>query len=353
MASLQFADAAANGYLYAIDFYIHLVLLYFTRNAVATSQGGMKLKKQLAVFLSLLFLFGCISGSADADWACAQCGRSNDSGFNFCPACGSAPPMIKTCGSCNYVPDDSQQDFLFCPQCGAKLALFTVQSHPAKADIKVGNIICFGRYEQDNDLANGKEPIEWIVLDCDEKSGQALLLSKYCLEKQAFHHEYPYPTWEKSDMRKWLNGNFLKAAFTTDERNAIAVSIVSTPGYFGFTPSIDSKKHSREDTFIDGGPDTEDLLFLLSIEEVTSYIKRDEDKLAYPTPYFSSVCTWILQGKPCSWTLRSPADGGSSHTISAVAPDGSFFVDFVDGFYGSLAVRPALRLNVQRYEALD
>ena len=44
-------------------------------------------------------------------------------------------------------------------------------------DISVGDIITFGHYEQDNNLDNGAEPIEWIVLDVQD--GKALLLSKY------------------------------------------------------------------------------------------------------------------------------------------------------------------------------
>ena len=47
----------------------------------------------------------------------------------------------------------------------------------------VGNIVAFGRYEQDNDLTNGPEPIEWIVLDVvDGEKTKALLLSKYGLD---------------------------------------------------------------------------------------------------------------------------------------------------------------------------
>ena len=33
--------------------------------------------------------------------------------------------------------------------------------------------IIFGHYEQDNDTSNGKEVIEWIVLEYDEASGKS------------------------------------------------------------------------------------------------------------------------------------------------------------------------------------
>ena len=44
---------------------------------------------------------------------------------------------------------------------------------------QAGDHVFFGQYEQDNDLKNGPEPIEWLVLEDDGES--ILLLSRYCL----------------------------------------------------------------------------------------------------------------------------------------------------------------------------
>ena len=44
----------------------------------------------------------------------------------------------------------------------------------------VGSVVTFGRYEQDNDLSNGPEPIEWTVLDV--RDGKSLLISRFGLE---------------------------------------------------------------------------------------------------------------------------------------------------------------------------
>ena len=41
--------------------------------------------------------------------------------------------------------------------------------------IAAGDTVVFGRYEQDNNMENGPEPIEWIVLNVDD--GKALLLT--------------------------------------------------------------------------------------------------------------------------------------------------------------------------------
>ena len=58
----------------------------------------------------------------------------------------------------------------------------------AKAEVKqiksakIGDYVKFGSYEQDNDESNGKEPIEWRVLD--SKDGRKLLISRYALDSQ-------------------------------------------------------------------------------------------------------------------------------------------------------------------------
>ena len=48
------------------------------------------------------------------------------------------------------------------------------------AGLQVGDMIEFGSYEQDNNEANGTEPIEWRVLDVSD--GNPLLISVYGLD---------------------------------------------------------------------------------------------------------------------------------------------------------------------------
>lgn len=51
---------------------------------------------------------------------------------------------------------------------------------------KLGSIVTFGQYEQDNDPENGPEPIEWFVVNLDKGNHRVLLLSRYVLDA------YPY-----------------------------------------------------------------------------------------------------------------------------------------------------------------
>lgn len=77
--------------------------------------------------------------------------------------------------------------------------------------------IIFGVYEQDGDLTNGPEPIEWEVLGTD--SNGTLLVSRYILDCQPYNTEYVDVTWETCSLRAWLNDDFLNTAFTPFEQS--------------------------------------------------------------------------------------------------------------------------------------
>jgi hypothetical protein len=72
---------------------------------------------------------------------------------------------------------------------------------------KVGDYVFFGAYEQDNNAFNGKEDVEWLVLDI--KNEKALVISKYVLHCKQYHKSYSNITWENSSIRTWLNSYFL------------------------------------------------------------------------------------------------------------------------------------------------
>ena len=61
----------------------------------------------------------------------------------------------------------------------ANLALMNDQ-HIDFSLISKGDYFTFGAYEQDNNLANGPEPIEWIVLAKEEK--KILIISRYGID---------------------------------------------------------------------------------------------------------------------------------------------------------------------------
>lgn len=130
---------------------------------------------------------------------------------------------------------------------------------------KVGDTIVFGKYEQDGVRANGKEPIEWIVLKEDDDN--ILVLSRYVIDKKPFNETDKKTGWEQSSLRKWLNGEFIKAAFTDKEAERIVATQIDNPGSTAFFKEFNSTSG------IAAGRKTKDSIFLLSYEEVLEFYK--------------------------------------------------------------------------------
>ncbi len=224
---------------------------------------------------------------------------------------------------------------------------------------KKGDIITFGAYEEDNDLTNGKEPIEWLVLEVDKSTNRVLLLSRYGLDARRFDAS-TYQGWDKSEIRSWLNSTFLNAAFTAEEQKAIATTTVKTGNNDEWVAF--AKKYGWSYDNLNGGADTQDKVFLLSLEEAMAYSGystldnftfNGTDKMkAVPTKYAvaqgayqydNSDSNRMLNGTGCCWWwLRSP--GSYSSYASYVYYDGSLDFNYVN--YASGSVRPAFWLNL-------
>ena len=197
-----------------------------------------------------------------------------------------------------------------------------------------GKYITFGAYEQDNDTSNGKEPIEWLVLE--KRGNKALVVSKYALDCKPYNTEYTDVTWETCTLRKWLNNDFLNAAFSETEQGQIISSTVTAdqnPSY-GTSP----------------GNDTTDRVFLLSIPEANKYFKTDSERICGVTEYAVAQGAYTANsysagGKvACWWWLRSPSD--YSNRAVRVRYDGSVLNR---GYYvtdGNSAVRPAMWIDL-------
>lgn len=119
---------------------------------------------------------------------------------------------------------------------------------------KVGDIIIFGSYEQNNNKKDGKEPIEWIVLSNDGDS--LYVLSKYALDCVSYLNDYYGTTWETSYIRSWLKYTFYPSAFEATEKERILdTSLING----------DNKLYGT-----DGGNDTVDKVFLPSLSDMTN-----------------------------------------------------------------------------------
>ena len=199
---------------------------------------------------------------------------------------------------------------------------------------KVGDIVYFGAYEQDNNTSNGKELIEWLVLA--KEKNRILVISDKALDFQTYNSSITSVTWETCTLRKWLNTDFVNDAFSDGEKAMIP------------TVTVSADKNPQYDT--DPGDATKDKVFLLSIVEAEKYFTSDEARECVPTEYAISngACTsdsYTKGGKAtCWWWLRSP--GYDQYDAAGVHVDGDVheFGLCVSG--GGDAVRPAMWISI-------
>ena len=240
-------------------------------------------------------------------------------------------------------------------------------------DYQNGYII-FGEYEQDNDISNGREPIEWIfVKQCDDDT--YMFMSRYVLESLTYNKDILGETWDKSSLREWLNNDFYYSAFTNEERECI----------------VEKNNHTNDNPKYgtSGGEDTIDKVFCLSIDDLvdafgyryyafneapgsdvymaeqTPYIENNPKKeLQYEEVYSYSrvIDTWgypsqCIGMKPCMYWLR---DTGGEGGQNAVYMDMEGVVNYYgypkyepDTYNNWRGVRPALCIRIKDASIAD
>lgn len=276
---------------------------------------------------------------------CPKCGTKNIDEAKFCVACGNplpavaaetAPPSGKT-GNPAVAPDmapgvaaapqsanvqpaskaggKKKLPFIIGGAAAGVIALVLIAVFVAIPTFnknpfvgcQVGDKVKFGSYEQDGDILNGKEPIEWRVLEVE--GDRAYVVSEKALDAHAFNEDADDGNdWNSSDLKAWLEEDFASQAFTDDEMNKIDGA-----------PTLLSADEARSD-FGDYS------MCELTQQAVNNGAYKDEDNGA------------------CVWWLRS--SGADSDFAALVAADG--YVDS-DGYYvncSDVAVRPALWINL-------
>ena len=200
---------------------------------------------------------------------------------------------------------------------------------------KVGDIVYFGTYEQDNNTSNGKEDIAWLVLT--KESNRVFVISDKSLDCQQYGYKTDRSvTWETCSLRNWLNNDFINAAFSDDEKAMIPMVTVS------------ADKNPKYDT--DPGNATKDRIFLLSAVETKKYFASDEARKCVPTKYAISNGAFTNNkytkggAATCIWWMRSL--GYNDRLVVKVCIDGSID-ETGDPFYRDcVAVRPAMWITI-------
>ena len=219
-------------------------------------------------------------------------------------------------------------------QYGVSMAMLTQTNNliesPKPSMIQQENIVYFGSYWQDAN-GNEKSPIEWLVLD-KEKDGTLLLISRYVLNCKPYNEKFTDVTWETCTLRKWLNSEFLKNAFTEEEK----VKILLT----------ELKNEDNPEYGTEGGNNTKDMIFLLSIQEARRYFSIDVARQCKPTDYATKKTIYVsAENGAYVWWLRSP--GSNSYGAASVDYDGDFFARGDNVGDDNVGVRPACRVNLE------
>ncbi len=182
--------------------------------------------------------------------------------------------------------------------------------------------ITFGHYEQDNNLANGPEPIQWQVLKQD---GDTLtLISRYGLDCKPYNTECVDITWQNCSLRAWLNGAFLSSAFTSAEQAKLQ------------TVTVKAEDNPHWGT--EAGNDTRDKVYLLSISEALNLFASDADRQCKATAYAKA------RDGGCWWWLRSPGDFTSCAANIINYGHVNYYGLYVCN--GGVAVRPVVCLRL-------
>lgn len=191
---------------------------------------------------------------------------------------------------------------------------------------EVGKTVVFGHYQQNNNTDDEANEIEWVVLANDGE--RTTLITVNALDYQPYMNEYSTSTWETCSLRKWLNDDFLNAAFTEKEKAQLeTVTVVSD---------------KNPDNPQNRGNDTRDRVFLLSIQEVKKYFPSDSARICFPTAYAKAKGAYVGDTGATCWWLRSSENVYGS---PEVYDDGTIDSDGVDCIEEN-AVRPVIVLRL-------
>ena len=241
----------------------------------------------------------------ESDATCTEDGLSVEK----CALCGfkTGKTVVLPALGHNFVNDK-------CTRCGIK-------------DV-VGKTVTLGSYEQDNNTSNGKEAIQWQVLDAKVVDGetQGLLVSVNALDCKKYNDDLTHLTWETSSIRSWLNSDFYNTAFSSADKASVA------------TTELSNSANSEYSTA--GGNATTDNVFLLSASEANTLFKDTDTRACYATEYAIAQGAKKYANGDCSWWLRTP--GKYDYTASAVNPNGDIDLYGGDVNFAENAVRPAV-----------
>ncbi len=195
--------------------------------------------------------------------------------------------------------EDLQEAIALFEQSGETGAAKYIEKCRTLLEYWVGNTVTFGSFEG--------QPIKWRVID--QRGRMRMLLSEKPVARHAYHGVSTDTSWKDCDLRAWLNGPFLEAAFTPVERARITAVRVENPR----NPMY----------YTNAGLNTMDRAYVLSVPEAEKYLPDEADRAGNG---------W--------WWLRTP--GSNLFSAVAVYDDGSLYQFGIHVHYADGGVRPVV-----------
>ena len=173
------------------------------------------------------------------------------------------------------------------------------------------------------------------------EGNKAFVVSEYVLEGRVYHGRKEDVNWATCDLRTWLNGWFLNAAFTQEEQQAILATQVDTPEH----PDYPIKGFVRVRSM--------DKVFLLSYQEIMELMPTRNDRLVYATEWagITASVSQLANGMPWWWLRTTGASLQNACYISnaaeGVIKEGP--VNQMNTLYGTTGgVRPAMWIDLNK-----
>ena len=196
-------------------------------------------------------------------------------------------------------------------------------------NLEVGDTWLFGSYEQDNNSVNGKEPIEWIVLD--KQNDKMLVISLKCLVCNSIANMGGECSWAGSHIRSNFEyDNDGCDFFNDEEKECIILKRIPNPK---------NPEYGTTD-----GADTQDTLFLLSIDEVLTLFDNEILRKAQCTSFCYENTSIVVDGEGyCCWWLRTNGENGWSNAYI----DNNGYINYA-GAACTIAtgIRPAMWIDI-------
>lgn len=192
-------------------------------------------------------------------------------------------------------------------------------SQPELALCVPGQIVKFGKYESDNNAANGAEDLEWIVLDVTEEGGKAraLIMTKEVVGNPGGWNKYSDGNtfYSASNLNDWCESEFYNTFVSNDItlRDKILMVNIST---------------ADSSTGVDSGEDVQVHAYAPAKEEFDKYLTGDLAQYIKASPTASAKAAGVTaygKDKTAVYYLRNIGNvENDAQWASGIDKEGAF-----------------------------